>query len=361
MAPADTISLAMGEPDFSTPQVIVDAMEEALRQGATHYGDLNGDPELRRELAQRHSSEDTVLTAENVSITHGGAGALTSALMAEVSPGQRVVIPEPTYSLYQDILQLIGAFPVYVPLHRDNQLDVDAIVREAADAAAVVICNPGNPTGTVLHATSLEELGARLPKDTVVIADEAYSRLTYTGEFVSVLEIASLAPRAVAVQTFSKTYAMTGWRLGYSVAPVDIATRISLVHRTLNSAVNAAVQRAGLAALRSADADASRMLDAYRERRDRVVDLVDQIPGLEMVAPNGAFYAFIRYDEDVPADKVKDDLLAAGVAVRSGEEYGPSGANAFRISFAAPMADIETALERIANYFVAFQERIAER
>ncbi|GAB3263687.1 aminotransferase class I/II-fold pyridoxal phosphate-dependent enzyme [Arthrobacter pigmenti] len=342
----------MGEPDFDTPSVIVEALHEAVLDGATHYGDLNGDAELRQELATTNSTPVAPTVAENISITHGASAALAAVILAVADPGDRVVIPEPSYSLYQDLLQMIGAEPIFVPLTQDNQLDVSAIANAARDAVAIILCNPGNPTGAVLSAESLGHLGEELEgMQSTVISDEAYSGITYGDGFVSARDVGSLKGRTVVVQTFSKTYAMTGWRLGYTVASAPLASRISLIHRTLNGAVNSAVQRAGLTALRQADADVKRMLASYGERRDRVVELVDNIPGVTMTNPEGAFYAFIRYALDKPSQVVVAELAEAGVIVRAGDEYGPSGEGAFRVSFAASLSDIEEGFTRIRSYF----------
>lgn len=352
-APRDgSVALSMGEPNFDTPPVVVEAMHQALLDGVTHYGDLNGDVELRQALAAIHCAETSPANGRNISVTHGASAALAAVLTAVVDPGSRVVIPEPSYSLYQDLLQMIGAQPVFVPLTKDNQLDVPAVAAAAVDAAAVILCNPGNPTGAVLSAESLHLLGRELAgSGAVVISDEAYSGIVYNDSFVSARDVKSLSGRVVVINTFSKTYAMTGWRLGYTVTSEELAARISLVHRTLNGAVNSAVQRAGLVALRQAGSDVEHMLNAYRIRRERVIELAAEIPEVTMSDPEGAFYAFIRYDIDKPAQTVTEELAEKGVLVRAGSEYGPSGEGAIRISFAASLRDIEEGFRRIRDYF----------
>ncbi|WP_205652924.1 pyridoxal phosphate-dependent aminotransferase [Arthrobacter pascens] len=356
-APAGALSLSMGEPDFDTPPEIVDAAVEALHTGWTHYGDANGDPELRQHIADEVSSASRhAVGPESVLVTHGGSAAITATVLASVDPGERVVIPEPTYSLYPDAVRLAGGVPVFGPTRPDNQLDVPALLDAAAGARLITLCNPVNPTGAVFSRSSLEELAEGLAgTDTLVLVDEAYAHLVYDDTFVSSLAIESLRERLVYCQTLSKTYAMTGWRIGYLVAPPELIGSIRAVHRTMNSAVNAAAQRAALQALRLGPGISSNMLEAYRERRDYVVERLKNIPGVEFTEPAGAFYAFFRYPQALPSPEMLDRFKQYGVILRAGSEYGPSGEGHLRLSFAADLDTLKTALDRIEQGILEIQ------
>ena len=344
------ISLAQGEPDFATPEPIAAALRRALRDGYTGYADMNGDPELREAIAQ-HASRiaDAPVTERSVLVSHGGAAAITAAILATVNPGDRVVLPEPTYSLYLDAVQLAGGRAVFVPTRPDRHLDLGALDAALDGARLTVLCNPVNPTGAVFGAAELGWLGARLAgTDTLVLADEAYADLVYDdAEFTSTLAVPSLRERLIYVQTFSKSYAMTGWRVGYAVAAEPVAAAIRQVHRTMNGAVNSAVQRAALEAIRVGPVLAAPMLRAYAERREFVTKRIAAMDCLDATRPDGAFYSFARYSSALPAAEVTARLLAGGVAVRSGPEFGPSGEGHIRLSFATSLQNLEEGLDRI--------------
>jgi aspartate aminotransferase len=352
LVPAGAISLAQGEPDFPTPEPVIEALCQAARGGYTRYGDMNGDPELRAViagLASRIAGEQ--YSERSVLVSHGGAAAITAAILATVNPGDRVVLPEPTYSLYLDAVNLAGGQPVFVPTRPDRHLDPGLLEAELSGTRMVVLCNPVNPTGAVFGPAELDWLGQRLAgTDTLVLADEAYADIVYDGRpFTSALAVPSLRERLIYVQTLSKTYAMTGWRVGYAVAAPDIITVIRHVHRTMNSAVNAAVQRAALTALRIGPAVAAPMLAAYQERRDFVAARITAMDCLEATRPDGAFYSFARYASSRPATEITARLLTGGVAVRSGPEFGPSGEGHIRLSFATSMDNLKEGLDRVEH------------
>jgi aspartate aminotransferase len=343
----------MGEPDFDTPTVIVDAAVDALRAGYTHYGDLNGDPELRRLIAEQGSvTAGYAIDPASVLVSHGGTAAITASILALVDPGDRVLLPEPTFSLYLDAVQLAGGEAVYIANRDDHHLDLDEIAAQATGAKMVVLCNPVNPTGAVFGGHELAQLGAVLEEATYVLVDEAYAYLVYTDEpFTPALAVPSLRDRLIYVQTLSKTYAMTGWRIGYVIAPAHVAKDIQLVHRTMNSSINAAVQRAAIAALTAGGELVEPMLTEYRKRRDFVIERISHIEGADVVAPDGAFYALAKYPGDLPSTEVAARLLGGGVAVRAGSEYGPSGEGHVRLSFAADLSTLEEGLNRVERVF----------
>ncbi|WPB89344.1 pyridoxal phosphate-dependent aminotransferase [Streptomyces malaysiensis] len=342
----------MGEPDFPTPEPIAEALRQALRDGYTHYGDLNGDPELRDTIAaQADRLSVTPRSERSVTVTHGGAAAITASVLAVVDPGDRVVIPEPTYSLYPDAVRLAGGEPVLVPTTPGHHLDLDALAAALPGARMVMLCNPVNPTGAVLPGEQLVALGELLAgTDTLVLVDEAYADIVYDGvRFVPALAVESLGERLIQCSTLSKTYAMTGWRIGYAIAPDEVTAAIRHVHRTFNSSVNAAVQRAALTALRLGPQLAAPMLAAYQERRDVVVEWLAATDLLQCAEPEGAFYAFVRYEADVPSERMAQLMLEGGVAVRAGSEYGPGGHRHIRLSFATDLATLDEGLTRITS------------
>lgn len=345
------VSLAMGEPDFATPPGIRAAAARALEDGHTHYADPQGDPELRGALAARLGG----VTPDQVLVTHGGSAALAAAILAVVNPGDRVVLPDPTYSLYADLVRLAGGECVPVPSRADLHWDLGALAQVLPGAALFVFCNPSNPTGAVHTAAELGELAALTAgTDTLVLADEAYSELVHTAEpFVSALRVPGLAARTLYCQTFSKSYAMTGWRLGYLAGPRDVVRAAARVHATVNGSVNSAVQRAALTALGTADADVRRMRREYGERRALMLAELAGVRGLRTPTPEGAFYAFPAYEADLPAAELVGHLREFGVAVRPGSEFGAAGEGHLRLSYAAAPQDIVEGVRRLGRGLAA--------
>lgn len=346
----DVISLSSGDPDFETPEFIRRALVEAMERGYTHYVDNQGDPELRAALAEivSHQARRAVRSSEIV-VTHGGSGAIAAALLATIDPGDRVVLPEPTYSVYVDMLNLIGAVPIFVPLATDFHLDLERVEQASAGAKMIIVCHPCNPTGIVYRRDELEALGAIAERHALLVfADEAYHNLVFDGvQFTSTLEIASLADRLIYCQTFSKTYAMTGWRVGYLAAPLAITREAARMHRTINNSLNAAVQRAALAAVTTPTDWPERMRQEYQARREIVMELLAGAPGLQLQPPDGTFYAFIPNAEGLSSQEMVEAALARGVAIRPGSEYGPSGEGYFRITFAAGRSALTEGLLRL--------------
>ncbi|RAX14925.1 aminotransferase class I/II-fold pyridoxal phosphate-dependent enzyme [Pseudarthrobacter sp. AG30] len=350
VVPEGLVSLGIGEPDFPTPTSIVDAMCSALQAGYTNYGDFNGDPELRELIAHRTTQQTgAAISSNDVLITHGGSSAITATLMATVNPGDQVVIPEPTYSLYADIVRLIGAIPVFVPLTPQHQLDVEKVATAAKSARLLVLCNPGNPTGVILRKESLERLGRALEgTGCLVLADEAYADFDYNSTFVPCLAVPEIRERIVLCQTLSKTYSMTGWRVGYVIAPPGISGWIRQVHRGMNGSINAAVQRAAIVALTLGPSQVAEQIREYRKRKDYVLDRLRRIPGLRWVDPEGAFYVLVYYSDPVSSLDMVQRLRDHGVLVRAGNEYGPSGEGSIRLSFAAGQEILEVGMDRFA-------------
>lgn len=347
---AEVVSLAMGEPSFDTPRHIVEAGHEALDKGLTHYGHPQGDPELRSAVAERLSATSRCsFGSDGILITHGGTAGLAAAILATVDPGDKVVIPDPTYSLYADLVHLAGGITVRVPLQDDLHWDLDGLRDALTDAKVFVFCNPSNPTGIVHTEAELVALTERVSHTgTLVIADEAYSELTYTSSpFVSALDIEGLAEGSLYCQTFSKAYAMTGWRVGYLAGSPDAIRAAARVHSTTAGPLNLVTQHAALSALDGPSSVLDEMRETYRRRREVMLQGLEAIEAVQLSTPDGAFYAFPRYDHEVTSVEMVAYLRQRGVAVRPGSEFGPAGEGHLRLSFAAGEDSIELGVHRM--------------
>lgn len=353
--PDGAVSLAMGEPAQDTGSHVVEAAVAALRAGRTRYAPLSGLPALQEAIAEhlaaRHSG---AFTANEIVVTHGASAGLAASVLAVVGPGDRVVIPEPTYSLYADQVALAGGVPDWVPNLPDGGIDVDSVLRALDGARLLVLCSPSNPTGRVVDEDVLRMLSdGAAAADCLVLCDEAYSDILFDGRsFFSCLDIEDRS-HIICARTFSKSYAMTGWRLGYVVAANEIAGGINLVHRTFAGALATFVQDAGIAALGTDDETLRQQSAEYEHRRNLVLEMLGGLPGVEVLPPQGAFYAFVRVETDMTADELTQMCAARGVLVRSGTEYGPSGEHAFRLSFATSDENLVLGLERLTDVLQA--------
>ncbi len=346
----EMISLAAGDPDFATPEHISQALADALAAGATHYAHAQGDPQLREALAEQLAEvSNRRCGVDQVLVTHGGSAGLAATILAAVDRGARVILPEPTYSLYADLTWMAGGEVSFVPHLEDLHLDLDAIEAAAPGARMVVICTPCNPTGVVYTEDELERLAEIAAEhDLLILSDEAYDHIVFDGvRFTSALEVDALADRLVYVQTFSKTYAMTGWRVGYVAGPPAVVEAATRVHRAFNGPLNSAVQRAALVALTEPTDWPQRMRREYQARRDIVTRMVAGVPGLELAEPEGAFYALIRFRSELSSLQVVERAAEQGVAVRSGSEFGPDGEGSVRVTFATGRELLVEGMERL--------------
>ena len=354
----DMVSLAMGEPDFDTPPRIVQAAVDALQAGYTHYAPLLGDKALCSALADDVSAQSgNAVKAGEILVTHGGTAGLAAAILSIVNPGDRVVIPDPTYSLYADLVNMAGGICVPMPCRADLHWDLERLDSALDGAKLFVFCNPGNPTGIVHSRAEIEALGQLVNKhDTLVIADEAYSDLVFTDRpFTSVLHIPAFAGRTLFCQTFSKSYAMTGWRVGYLAGPAEMIAAAARVHNTVNGSVNSAVQRAALVALTQCKDDVKRMYDVYRQRRVLMMEGLSAIPELKLNEPEGAFYCFPAYSLPIPAIDMVSLLREQGIAVRPGSEFGAAGEGHLRLSYAASSEAITEGVRRLKRGLASFK------
>ncbi len=358
----ELISLAAGDPDFPTPEHISQALTDALAAGATHYAQPQGDPELRSALAEQMTEvAGRTIGPSQVAVTHGASGALSATILGLIDAGTRVIIPGPTYSLYADLTWMAGGEVVFVRHQPDLHLDLEGIEAAARDARMVIICNPCNPTGAVYTQDELEDLADIAEEhDLLVVSDEPYDHIVFDGsDFVSALEVPGLADRLLYVNTFSKTYAMTGWRIGWVAGPQAVVDAVTTMHRAFNGPLNSAVQRAALAALTEPTDAPERMRREYQARRDIVSRMVGNVSGLELVEPEGSFYAFIRYgslEPEVSSVDVVARALEQGVAIRPGSEFGPGGEGFVRVAFSTGRERLIEGMERVLGIL----EEIAE-
>src|SRR5829696_7095533 len=355
----EIIHLEIGEPDFDTPDHVVEAGCRALRDGHTHYTPTAGIPELREAIAADVTrSRGIDVGPEQVVVTPGGKPIMFFTILALVDEGDEVLLPNPAFPIYESMVNFVGARSVFVPLRQENEFrfDLDEFAAGLSERTRLVIFNsPANPTGGVLTAEDIAGLAEILRDrpDVYVLSDEIYSRLLYTGDFASIASEEYLGPdgRTIILDGFSKTYAMTGWRLGYGVMPEPLAEEVAKLQVNSNSCTSAATQHAGLAALRGPQDAVENMLAEFRARRDLIVAGLNELPGVECITPQGAFYAFPRITETGhPADDLAELLLdEAGVACLSGTAFGRYGEGHLRLSYANSRENIGLALERMGE------------
>ena len=353
----EIIHLEIGEPDFDTAGHIVEAACEALRSGETHYTPTAGIPELREAIAADVAqSRGVEVEPAQVVVTPGGKPIMFFVILALVEAGDEVLMPNPAFPIYESMVDFVGGSPVFVPLRQENgfRFDLDEFRAGVGEKTKLVILNsPANPTGGVFtpeDIAGIAEILREYPNATV-LSDEIYSRLLYAGSFASIASEPGFSPaeRTVVLDGFSKTYAMTGWRLGYGVMPEPLAEQVAKLQVNSNSCTAAATQFAGLAALHGPQDAVERMLEEFRARRDLIVSGLNDLPGVECNVPQGAFYAFPRitgtgHDADDLADLLLDE---AGVACLSGTAFGRHGEGHLRLSYANSQQNISRALERM--------------
>lgn len=348
---SDCVSLAIGEPSFDTPEVIVKAQHRALLGGATHYAPQTGLPELKDAIAAEVTEANAwSLGYDNILITHGGTAGLSSAINALVSPGDRVLVEDPTYSLYADAISMAGGTVAPFTRGGDGRIDIDSLAELARGAKAIILCQPANPTGRIFSVEEWAQLSRiAMENDLVVISDEAYEGLVYgEAHFVSALDRPELRDRLIVSKTFSKKFAMTGWRLGYLVGDRSLVAAAGVIHRTVNGAVNSANQWAGVAALTAAGEEAEKMRLEFERRRSVMTEAVGSLSEVGFAVPEGAFYFWVEYPARLGSSlEVAARAKESGVLVRAGEEFGASGRHALRLSFAPMPNAIILGMERL--------------
>ncbi|MCA9755117.1 MAG: pyridoxal phosphate-dependent aminotransferase [Candidatus Eisenbacteria bacterium] len=352
------VHLEIGEPDFDTPKFICDAAVDALRSGYTHYGPSAGLPEVREAISAYVTQTRGVdYGPENVVVTPGAKPIIFFGLIACVEPGDEVIYPDPAFPIYESMVNFLGAKPVPLRLREERgfSVDVDELKSLLTDKTRFLILNsPANPTGGTIPREDLAAIADLVrERDLWVLSDEIYSRILYEGEHHSITQFPGMKEKTIILDGHSKTYAMTGWRLGYGVMPVELANHMTRLMTNSNSCCNVFVQRAGMKALQGPQDEVDAMVAEFKRRRDVIVDGLNAIPGVQCLRPKGAFYAFPNVaDLDVPTRQLASDLLEkAGVACLSGTAFGPGGDGYLRFSYANSVQNIETALSRIRGYF----------
>ena len=351
----DLVRLEIGEPDFDTPAHIIDAAARAARAGATHYTPNAGVPQLREAIAEKMERDHGLVTDPSEVVAAAGATeALFLTLLTTADVGDEVVVPTPSWPQYRLQVQLVGATPVEVPLAAAEgfALDVDRVVDAIGDETACVVLNsPSNPTSRISDAEVVDEIvEAAAEHDAVVVLDEVYASLDYTGESRS-LAAGRASDNVVVNNACSKQYAMTGWRLGWLVAPAHLAAAAIKLHPGTSSCPSSLSQHGAVAALTGPQDDAEAMARAFRERRDYVLQRVEEIPTLSCPTPEGGFYAFLDVRAlDGTSFEVATRLIESyGVVTVPGEGFGAGGEGFVRVSFASSMDDLEAGFDRIAR------------
>ena len=346
----DIISFSLGEPDFTTPENIIDAAIGSLKRGFTHYTPSMGMPELKKAIAEAVKAKNNIPCGpQNVLVTPTKQAIFMWAL-AYLDPGDEVILPDPSWVSYEAVILLAGAKPVYVPTYFDEGYIINPDrIREAITprTKAIVINSPSNPTGAVQPESVLKEIAEIcVEKDLIVLADEIYEHVLYEGKHVSLASMPGMWERTYTVSGLSKTYAMTGWRIGWLIA--DDVKSINKLQSHSITCCTSFVQEAAIEAITGPQDAKDRMVATFKKRRDLALDLIDDIKGLECNKPNGAFYLFPKYSMDIKSHDLADRILREGhVAVTPGRAFGPCGEGAFRMSYAASEEDIKEGLERI--------------
>src|SRR5580700_3929522 len=351
----DIIHLEIGEPDFDTPRHIVDAAKQALDEGWTHYGPPQGLPELREAIASYISRTRGIgVGPEHVCVVPGGKPIIFFPMLALLEAGDEVIYPNPGFPIYESMINFLGAKPVPIPLEesRGFSFDLNLFRDRLSDKTKMVVLNsPENPTGGAIPAADLKRIADMLrDRDVIVMSDEIYSRISYTDEPpVSIASFPGMLEKTIILDGFSKTYAMTGWRIGYGVMPTWLVEAVTKLMVNSNSCTASFTQRAGLAAISGPQDCVTTMVAEFRRRRDAICAGLSAIPGIHCPVPGGAFYAFANIKgTGMDSKELADYLLyEAGVSCLDGGAFGEYGKGYIRFSYANSMANLMEAVARI--------------
>jgi aspartate aminotransferase len=351
------VHLEIGEPDFDTPANVVEAGIAALRKGWTHYGPSAGLPELRQAIAEDVSrSRGVRVSSEEVVVVPGGKPIIFFSLLALADVGDEVIYPNPGFPIYESMIDYVGAgaVPIRLREEKDFGFDVDELASLISDRTRLIILNsPQNPTGGVLGEQDIRDIATVIgDRNIIVLSDEIYSRLVFDGEHHSIMSVPGMQERTILLDGFSKTYAMTGWRMGYGVMRPDLATHLTRLMTNSNSCTASFTQVAGIEAIRGDQSSVERMKAEFQRRRDAFVAGLNRIKGFSCRMPKGAFYVFPNITKTGwTSKKLADALLEeAGVACLSGASFGDFGEGYLRFSVANSLENLDRALEQIDGW-----------
>lgn len=351
----EMVHLEIGEPDFDTPQNIKDAAIKALKGGYTHYTPSAGILELREAIAEHISKSRGIdVDPDEVVVTPGAKPIMSFTILATVNPGDEVMYPNPGFPIYESMINFIGGVPVPIPLLEENDFKLNPadITGKITKKTKLIILNyPNNPTGGLLEKGDLKAIADAVARrdDLLVLADEIYSRILYEGKHESIAAFPGMKEKTVILDGFSKTYAMTGWRLGYGVMRKDLAKHLARLNTNFVSCTNAATQMAGVEALEGPQEAVGKMVAEFKRRRDVIVSGLNKIDGLSCKKPKGAFYVFPNFKKiGMSGHELRDFLLEkAGVASLPGVDFGKYGEGYMRFSYANSVENIKKALTKI--------------
>ncbi|HKW98905.1 MAG TPA: pyridoxal phosphate-dependent aminotransferase [Bryobacteraceae bacterium] len=348
------IHLEIGEPDFPTPKHIVEAAKQALDEGYTHYGPTQGLPELREAIAAYICRTRGIRVGpEHVSVTPGGKPIIFFPMLALVEPGDEVIYPNPGFPIYESMIRFLGGVPVPIPLveERGFSFDLDLLRKRISSKTKLLILNsPQNPTGGLIPPDDIRAIADLVrDRDLMVLSDEIYSRIYYGEPPVSISSLPGMLEKTIILDGFSKTYAMTGWRMGYGVMPAWLVEAVNTLMVNSNSCTASFTQRAGIAALTGPQQPVDAMVAEFRRRRDAFCAGLNQVPGFRCALPGGAFYAFANIKGTGMSSKELADYLLyeAGVSCLSGGAFGEYGEGYIRFSYANSYENLMQSVERI--------------
>ena len=357
----DVIHLEIGEPDFDTPQNIINEASRALANGFTHYGPSPGSVDLRSTIAGEISTTRNIdVSGDNVVVTPGGKPIMFFAILALVDEGDEVLYPNPGFPIYESMINFVGGVPVPMRLYESKNfnINIEEVAKQVTERTKLIIVNsPNNPCGSVIDKEGLRAIAKIAEEnDIVVLSDEIYSRFLYGGQHHSIASFPGMVDRTIILDGFSKTYAMTGWRIGYGVMPVDLVEPISRLSTNSVSCTASFTQVAAIEAMNGPQDQAEAIVAEFQKRRSVIVDGLNSIPGIRCALPEGAFYTFPNVTGTGKTSReFADGLLQdAGVACLAGESFGQYGKGYIRFSFANSTENIERALDRIEKYVATF-------
>ena len=358
----DVVRLEIGEPDFDTPIHIKEAAKKALDEGFTHYTPFTGIEELRMAIAEKVKAENGIEAdpRKEIAVTPGACSALYCAVLSTINPGESVLIPDPGWPHYEPCVRMAGGIPQHYPLLEENdfRLDVDDLSKRIdGTTKAIIVNSPNNPTGSALTRKDLEGIAQIAQEnDLIVISDEVYEKIIYDTEHISIASLPNMRERTITINAFSKTYAMTGWRIGYAIAKEEIISQMAKLILYTSTCANSIGQKAAIAALKGPQSCVYEMVEKYRRRRDFVVKRLNEIPSVSCKMPKGAFYVFpnIKRYGLSSFDFVLLLLEKARVSMVPGSSFGEYGEGYVRISYATSLENLQEAMDRLEKALIEY-------